>query len=288
MKRAYESALETGLVRSRLSPLLNMIIREAKAIRSRVGLTQIHTSVATVAGQMIAHRKLNSVLMVGAGETNQTFGQYLKKRRAHRYFWCTRSDERAQSAISTCGGEQITWQNLKNLQLPKVDAICVATHSPDVLVNADVLNATGAKVVIDLAVPPNASRSDAVSMNVDYLGIDDLHTYLKASEAKSQLLEQQIRSEITSSLNSILSDWNNRKAGGFISEINAAADNILELEVDALLAKFSGIEEMEKRILEDWSRKLVKKINHLHFETLKRVLAQDEWSTPSKEERPHG
>lgn len=288
MKRAYESGLESGLVRSRISPMLNLIIREAKAIRTRVGLTQIHTSVATVAGQMLSHATIQSVLMVGAGETTQTFGQYLKKRHNCQLHWCTRSDDRAQSAITVCGGHQIEWSNLKSKNLPIVDVICVATHSPDVLVDAEVINATKAKYVIDLSVPPNASRADALANGAQYIGIDELNERLESSAKKSQVLADTLKQEVDTSVKVILSDWNNRKAGGFISEINSASESILELELDTLVSKLNPQTEMEKKLLHEWSRRLVKKVNHLHFETLKRVLAQDDWSSDSIEERPHG
>lgn len=288
-KRAYENALESSFVRSNLSPLLNAVIREAKAIRAKVGLTQIHTSVATVAGQMVSALPIQSVLMIGAGETTQTFGMYLKKRRPYDFFWCTRNFDRARSAADACGGHRIPWEGMSNLSLlPKVDLICVATHSSEILVDQAVLKATGATCVVDLSVPPNASKAHAVACGVRYIGIDQLNEKLESAKSSSSGLVALLQSEINVSTDLILNDWKNRKAGGFFSQINSAGENILELELESLLSKMATLQPDQKKSLQVWSRRLVKKINHLHFQTLKRILSPEAQQSDQDNDQLHG
>jgi glutamyl-tRNA reductase len=294
-KRAYEASLENGHVRGRLSPLLNAIIREAKAIRSRVGLTQVHTSVATVAGQMAVGPSVQSVLFVGAGETNQTFAQYLKKRLPQvQLFWCTRSHQRAGTAVKNCGGHQIPWSALTQTELlPQADLLCVATHSPDILVDGKVLEAVKPQQVVDLSVPANASSKDAERFGIRYIGIDELNEHLHHHKSKSEQLMSQLNDEIRQSTQIVLNEWNNRKAGGFISEIHTASESILEIELESLNQRLGSLPEGERKLVQDWSKRLIKKINHLHFETLKRVLSTEsqedsQSGSATSDDQPHG
>lgn len=210
-KRAYEHGLRAKVLGPHLSPMLNAVIRDAKAIRTRVGLSQCHTSVSTVAGHKILKTfEPKKILFVGAGETNTLLTRYLSKRIKPQLFWTSRTIERATKAAQGCGGETIEWSGFLNSKLPEVDVICVATHSQEILVNAKTLDVCRPRLVCDLAVPPNASKDDCDEREVLYYGIDELNRELEASQMVSKSLIDKLEEEIRASYSKILAELEER------------------------------------------------------------------------------
>lgn len=210
-KRAYEHCLRAKVLGPHLSPMLNAVIRDAKAIRTRVGLSQCHTSVSTVAGHKILKTfKPKRILFVGAGETNMLLSRYISKRHEPLAFWTSRTIERATKTAQDCGGEVIEWSHFLNSDLPDVDVICVATHSQDILVNAKTLKACKPRLVCDLAVPPNASKDACEENEILYYGIDELNKELEASQVVSKSLIDKLEEEIRISYSKILTELEER------------------------------------------------------------------------------
>ena len=280
LKRAYDQALRGRVCGPTLSPLLNAVLREAKAIRTRVGLTQCHTSVATVAGHTV-HRTLGSrpmaILFVGAGETNQIMARYLCKRTNVRFIWSSRTHERAARAAKEFGGEIIDWQNTLDGHLPNADVICVATHATEVRVHEAGLRAVSPKLVCDLSVPANVDRKDCESLSIQYYGIEELSEELSRSKQVSDEIIRALNSEITAAVQKISTEQHLRKSRSLFAETVEVSERILEKELEGLLeSKLSNLPMEQKAALSEWSRRLVKKINHVQFQTLRTVLSDED------------
>lgn len=199
-KRAYEQALEWGCCGSELSPLLNAIIREAKSIRSQIGLTQVHTSVSTVAAAKILCdfeiEKLR-ILFIGSGETNSILARYLIKRDNFEFIWTSRGHQRAVAAATDIGGQVLNWELVAKGMLPQVDVVCVATHAREILVDDVGLLNANPKLVCDLSVPANVSQEAAERLGIAYFGIEQMSSELSKSQSISKSLILRLETKIT-------------------------------------------------------------------------------------------
>lgn len=272
-KRAYETGLEHGLCGTYLSPLLNRVIREAKQVRSTIGLTQIHSSVSTVAGAKVNQRVGSSskrILFVGSGETNTILASYLKKRGNHNFIWSSRGHQRAVNAAADLGGEVLNWDLVVKGMLPHCDVICVATHAKEILVDeVGFLNANP-QMICDLAVPANADRLSCERLGITYYGIEELSEELNASQKISQELLVLLEEKITLSTEKIISELASRDIKNVVAQTVTQANRVWEDELQSILqGKLSSLSEEQKQALSEWSRKLVNKVNHFQIETLK-------------------
>lgn len=272
-KRAYEQALEADICGPELSPLLNSVIREAKFIRTKSGLSHCHTSVSTVAGFKIleklglAHKR---ILFVGSGETNLILARYLSKREDVHFIWSSRGQQRAVLASEQYGGEVLNWDLVLKGLLPQVDVICVATHSSEILIEEVGLLNSHPRMVVDLAVPANASFEACERLGVLYYGIDTLNEELSHSQQASEIMMEQLQNDVKGSLKKIESELILRDSRGLFAKTVQDTEQIWEKELHEVLNhKLASLSEDQKQVLIDWSRKLVKKVNHVQLENLK-------------------
>ncbi len=272
-KRAYEQALEWEVCGSDLSPLLNSIIREAKSIRSQIGLTQVHSSISTVAGAKIItsfEAPKPRILFIGSGETNNILAKYLKKRERFEFIWSSRGHQRAVQASVENGGEVLNWDLISKGMLPHCDVICVATHAREILVDDVGLLNANPKMICDLSVPANVCREVTSRLGILYFGMEELSEELAQSQIISQDLMNDLALLITASTEKIENELVFRDSKRILMQSFSKLNQVWESELNALLTgQLAELTPEQKTILTQWAQKLVKKSNHVQIESLK-------------------
>jgi len=273
IKTAFTEQQKQKLVGAGLSKVLNLVLREAKKIRTETQLSRLQTSISSVAGKMIHQTLKNkaSVLLVGYGETHKLLHKYLEKKN----FKNITVTNRTASKISAndLGCKTLSWSKFLNTNLEKYDVISFATASQEMILTKDMLNVSQPKMVVDLCIPPNADAKVVQSAEADYLGLDRIQKILSKDKREATLLKRQLKSHISESVFSILSDLSIQSIHSLITGNIQKSIQIHEEHLNNDLEKFFGSLTFEQKAgLAQWSEKLIKKINHVHLKTYKEVV----------------
>ncbi len=270
-KAAYDETLKLGLSGSCINSLIQLVLKNAKDIRTKVKIQNFPSSISTVAGKYLIDElqdKNSRILLVGYSETHQILDRFLKKWNYTNIFWTNRTDSHLRGLKN-----QVLWSDFQKGNLEGFDTISVATRSNEFLIGENILSSTRPKLLLDLSVPANADKTIVQKFDSKYVGIEELNHMLsdKKREAQSQL--KLVDGYIELKSEGLLGELLLRSASEVFSNLVQEADNILINQIqDGLKSHFNDFDESSVKSIESWSRKLVKKITHQHLETLKNVL----------------
>lgn len=272
IKTAFTEQQKLKLVGPGLSKVLNLVLREAKKIRTETQLSRLQTSVSSVAGKLI-HQKLKnkaSVLLVGYGETHKLLHKYLEKK---NFKHVTVTNRTASKLKSEGVANTLPWNDFLEGNLDKYDVISFATASEHKILTKEMLTSAKPQMVVDLCVPPNADSKLTTSHKAEYLGLDEIQKILSKDKKEANLLKKQLKSHISQSVLNILSDLSIQSLHSLITNNIQKSKQIHEESLSGGLEIFFGQLTNEQKLgLAQWSEKLIKKINHVHLKTYKEVV----------------
>lgn len=269
IKNAFTEQQKQKLVGPGLSKVLNLVLREAKKIRTETQLSRLQTSVSSVAGKII-HQKLKnkaSVLLVGYGETHKLLHKYLEKKNFKNVTITNRS------AVKDINTEILPWSEFLKGNLEKFDVISFATSSEQKILTKEMLVASKPQMVVDLCIPPNADAKLTTSNKAEYLGLDQIQKILSKDKKEAAQLKKQLKAFVAQSVLNVLSDLSIQSIQSLITDNIQKSLKIHEESLSNGLESFFGPLTLEQKLgLAQWSEKLIKKINHVHLKTYKEVV----------------
>ena len=278
IKTAFTEQQRSKLVGPGISKVLNLVLREAKKIRTETQLSRLQTSVSSVAGKMI-HQKLkesgsankSSVLLVGYGETHKLLHKYLEKKKFKNITITNRTASNLNSIDSQY--KTLPWKEFLTGNIEKYDAISFATSSDQKILTKEMMVSSQAGVVVDLCIPPNADSKLVVSHKAEYLGLDEIQKVLSKDKKEAAQLKKQLKSFISESTLKVLSDLSVQSIHSLITDNIQKSLKIHEESLANDIENFFGTLTFEQKVgLAQWSEKLIKKINHVHLKTYKEVV----------------
>jgi glutamyl-tRNA reductase len=297
IKNAFTEQQQNGSVGTTLTRILSLILREAKAIRTELGLSNHHTSVASVAARSTLEFfradqsiKTRRILLIGAGESNQTFARYLSKRELRDFYWLNRTQARADLMATEIGGQALAWkafsaivsgtsQNQNEARnevgriLPEADIICCATDADALLVNEEVLRQVKPRMVVDISMPSNTDREMIEKQGIAYLGLDDINVAMKLERVRYEEILREMNVHIEESVARLMGELMVHQSGHVLKDSVDRSENLLsQVWEEELPAELQGLSAEQIQSLQKWSQKLVKLLTHTHLETLKVVL----------------
>lgn len=273
LKTAYRDSLKRKTSGTRISILVQNILKHAKKIRSQNHLSNIHNTISTVAAKdYLIHADANlPILLVGAGESNQLVARYLIKRGFRNFIWTNRTDSRSEEAASRLGGTFISWKSFLNAELPNTEAVFLTTNAGKVIFTEAHLKSSKAKRVYDLSIPANANADEIQSLGANYVGLDVLKLILDKEHERYLKLKKKIQKDIKDSANEILSNLSQRELDPIISESLENIDSIVSKAMDHLPTSLAKLSKEQKEALRLWTRTIVQKTKHEHIHQLKKV-----------------
>lgn len=276
LKLAEDFCLQNSICGKYLNRLINFALKEARFIRQSHKLSAYHNSVSTVAAKFISKQidANENILLVGAGETNQLVASYLKKRSFPNLFWTNRTYEKALKQ-SRNPDYAIKWEEYKNVQSPKTQfsAIVLATNAGEFILQEKHLTHFRPRIVVDLSVPANANKNDVLSKGIIYLGVEDLQGLLNEEKTKTLQLRNLLQQEIKNACKRILRDFKIVLNDDELAKMAQESQNIFVKHFQEQLPKeLESLPESEQKVLQEWSRRLAKKLTHAHLEQLKAVI----------------
>ena len=198
VKKAYESARNSGAAGPALHRLFQRAFRVAKQVRSRTEITRGAVSVGSVAVDLaqkifgnLAGRK---VLVLGAGETSERTARALASRGVADLRVSNRSAERALQLAQLVGGAAVPFAEWRE-QCRKIDILITSTSSDEQLLVPDNLapmlcdRVDRPLFIIDIAVPRDV---DPAVNEMDGVYLYDIDSLQSVAEQSLALRRQQV------------------------------------------------------------------------------------------------
>ena len=198
VREAYEKCQKVGLTGDRLRLLVRSAIETAKLIYTQTQIAQNPVSVVSLAYRKMREVELDHpphIVMIGAGQTNQTMAQYLKKAPFAKVTVFNRTLEKAQELAKSLKGNALPLSELNNFNEP-FDILISCTGATQPIINNRLYrqligNDLSKKVIVDLAVPSDIEQEVLRKNHVHYIGIENLK-----DEARKNLEQRQKELEV--------------------------------------------------------------------------------------------
>jgi len=183
VRRAHESARETGTSGPLCNRLFGAALGTGARVRAETAIARNHVSLSSVAVEL-AERLLGDlggrpVVVIGAGETAELTAQALAARGVATIFIANRHADRARSVAERFGGSVVGLDRLPET-LEAADIVLASTSSPHAIVGHEelelVMRAREHRplLLIDIAVPRDIDPACAAIDGVTLRDIDDL------------------------------------------------------------------------------------------------------------------
>ncbi len=202
VKKAYETARQTGCTGRRLNKAFQRAFNAAKLLRTQTNIQRGSVSVGSIAVEL-AERIFSSlsdrtVLVIGAGDTGEKTARALLTRGARDLLVTNRSFDRAEALATELGGHSIPFGDWL-AAFDRVDIVISSTAAPDYILGRAALEPLMRRrnqrplLLIDIAVPRDIDPEVNLMDNVYLYNIDDLQAI--AGEARRQREEDIAKCE---------------------------------------------------------------------------------------------
>jgi glutamyl-tRNA reductase len=281
VKEALTLASRAGSVGEELHALFTTALRLGKRVRSETAITRADVSISRAAVDLardaLGSLKGRSVLLIGAGRTNQLCARLLRAEGAKRLILANRTAETAQEAADALGAEAASLSALPAL-IPQVQLIISATAAPHIVLSAaTVAQACQGRhtplVILDLAVPRDVEETAGLLPAVCLYNIDALQGYGKRSGRAADLehMGQMVEDAVLE-----LHRWQQvRKVAPAIAALRQHVDSSQQLELARAMAQLEHLNEHDREVVRQFGQRMVDKMFH-HLVSRVRTIAQHE------------
>lgn len=159
VKKACQKAVSDGHCYQELTEAFSSAIRLGSRVRSKTGITDGKTSIASLAVDYALTQReypAESVLVVGSGSMGAKIACALKNRGVKQIFLANRRRERALRLAEKVGGVVADFRMLRSL-LESSSIVFTATSAPHVIIRRETVPAGKRTLFLDLGVPPDVS-----------------------------------------------------------------------------------------------------------------------------------
>jgi glutamyl-tRNA reductase len=248
-REAYSINQERGLTGDFIRLLNNATVQAAKEVYSKTRIGEKPVSVVSLAIQQLLQTDTDKnarVLIIGAGQTNQLVGKFLKKHQFSNVVVFNRTLPNGLQLAETLGGEAFPLTHLQEYH-SGFDALIVCTGATQPIINAQLLQqmaggTLNGQVIIDLSIPHNVDAASACLDTIQYIDIESLK--VKAKEnlhfRKQEIVKaQQLLEEHVEAFHDLFQQRQIELAMRHVpTEIKAvkkhALDNVFRKEVEEL------------------------------------------------------
>ena len=195
MKQAFSTAHNAGTTGKILNRLFQQTFQVAKQVRTDTSIGSNPVSIAFAAVDLARHifARLSdqTVLLIGAGETNELVARHLLANSVQRMIIANRSLSRAQSLAARVAGEAVNIADIPE-RLPQADIVVTSTASRLPLLGKGAIERAlrvrrrRPMFLIDLAVPRNIEPEVSELKDVFLYTVDDLQSIVENNRANRQ------------------------------------------------------------------------------------------------------
>lgn len=260
IRQSYEKSRLAGFTGDYLRLIMDQVVKAAKAVYTHTEISRNPISVVSLAYRKL--RDVNSftnarILIVGAGDTNNTFAQYLQKHKYSNFAVFNRTLAKAEALASALNGEAYTLDDLKTYK-KGFDILITCTSATAPIITPEIYESllngeTTKKVVVDLAVPYDIDSSIIERYPIHFIEVNalqDLAEKNKQGRYNELVHAEKIIDEHLVEFRSILKQRNIEIA------MRQVPEQIKEIKRTALDCIF--VEEVQR--LDESSREVLEKV----------------------------
>ncbi len=280
VREAYATARMNRASGPMANAMFERALKVGKRIRTETGLAEGRISIASVAvgdfGKSIFDRfDDKQVLVIGAGEMAAETLRYLKEEGVRNLVVANRSPDRARELAAQWGGTVADFSELDRL-MADADIIVSTTGADQPIVTRDRFAAVRRQgeykqvFILDLGAPRDFEPSVGdLDDNVFLYCIDDLE---ETCERNRKVRKKEIAAAqriIDEETDEFMHAVYHRATGPIIRNLREKWHDVTEEELAWLFGRLDGLDERERKLVEQWVNRLVNKLLHPPLEALK-------------------
>ncbi len=272
VKDAYTTAKNIGATSTILNTLFHRAIAVGKNVRTETKIAYNSVSVSSAAVEL-AEEKLNGLkdktaLIFGAGKMAMLTAQHLKSHGVKKIFVANHHIERAEEMAEKIGGEAVEWEDAL-LNAVDVDIIITSTGAPHYVIKTwqtqKLMTRRAGRGIffIDIAVPRDVEPEVGKIHGVTLYNIDDLEAVVQSHIKAREIEAESARKIVEIEVSAIMERFKYLKFQPLMADLSNRAEKIRERELKRFSAKLPNLTEEEHRVLEQMTRKIVRKLLRL-------------------------
>lgn len=269
VKEAYTVAKSAQATSTILNTLFNRAIAAGKRVRTETKIAYNSVSVSSAAVEL-ASKKLGglldkSALIFGAGKMAQLTAQHLLAHGLKKIFVANHHLSRAQEMAAKIGGQAVAWEDAFT-SAAHVDIIITSTGAPHYVVKPwqtqQLMTRRQGRGIffIDIAVPRDVDPEVGKIKGVTLYNIDDLESVVEKNlqaRQREALLAKKIVAEDAAA---VMERFKYLAFQPLMANLSERAEQMRQREVRKVLGKLPDLTDDERKILEQMTRRIVRKL----------------------------
>lgn len=284
VKEAYTVAKAAGATDTILNTLFNRAIASGKRVRTETKIAYNSVSVSSAAVEL-ASKKLGglvgkSALIFGAGKMAHLTAQHLLSHGIEKIFVANHHLERAVDMAAKIGGQAVAWEEAFT-DAAHVDIIITSTGAPHYVVKPwqtqQLMTRRHGRGIffIDIAVPRDVDPEVGKIKGVTLYNIDDLESVveknLQARRREAILAKKIVAEDATA----VMDRFKYLKFQPLMANLSERAELIRLREIRRVASKLSALNDDERKVLDQMTRRIVRKLLRLPMMNLNASVGTD-------------
>lgn len=287
VKQAYVQAHGQGVTGTILNIVFQRAIAIGKKVRTETGIGDKSISVSYTAVNLAAETLEDiasaKVLILGAGQMSELTAKNLLAKGVKSIFVSNRTFARARELAKTFDGKAISFNHFLE-EAVTADILITSTGAPHYLISFENAVALMEKrnyrplLLIDIAVPRDIDPEVGDIENVTLFNIDALESVVEENKHIRMEEGKKALPMIASAIAEVEEKLNYLSVRPMMVLISEKAERIRKREVHRMMAKLPDIDTRERRLIENMSRMLVRKLLRNPMIRFGEVAGKDEES----------
>lgn len=269
VKTAYAIARQAGATSTVLNTLFNRAIAVGKKVRTttRIAYNAVSVSYAAVelAKKVLGDLSASNVLVLGAGEMSELTARHLVASGVKTVFVSNRNFDRAITLADKFRGVAVPFEDFMKSAVD-ADIVITSTGAPHYIIKAwDVAHLMPKRqgkpiFFIDIAVPRDIEPEVGAIAGVTLYNIDDLEAVVESNLRERQQEAKEAEKLVEEEMASIMDRFRYLSYQPTLARLTDKAERIRQREIKRALTKLPDITADERRILENMSKMIVRKL----------------------------
>lgn len=269
VKQSFDVAEEMGMANLALRHVFHSAIRTGRMAREETGISKYALSVSSVAVNKALDVNPNidnsKLVIIGAGEAARQAIRVAKSRGITRIVIVSRTEGRAVSLTSQCGGRPAGTDQLGK-EICDADIVIACAASPHAVLHqkhvADAMNRRPGlpMIIIDIAMPRNVEPSVNEIANVHLFNMDDLTELADKNRSQREKETAAVENIILQETEILMKWWRVYSVRPAVKALMSKAEKIRAGQYKKSMKKLSSLSDEEKKSIDLLTMSIVDKI----------------------------
>ena len=269
VKKAYSLARDIGTTSTVLNTLFNRAIASGKRVRTdtRIAYTAVSVSYAAVelAKKLLGDLAKAKVLLLGAGQMSELTARHLVDNGVNTVFVSNRNLDRARQLADRFRGFAVPFEHFME-SAEQADIVITSTGAPHYLIRSwDVAHLMPKRqgrpiIFIDIAVPRDVEPEVAALAGVNLYNIDDLEAVAESNMRGREKEAKDAERIIEADLADLIAKFRYLSFRPTLARLRDKVEAVRQREMKRALAKLPEATPEERKVLENLSKMLVRKL----------------------------